>query len=348
MRAISRLLCITALAGAASSARAETWKATDGQSIEGSLSGIFGSVAIISGPSGTGVITLARLDDASLGRIADYMDSAPKGQPAWSSSTGNVAKGLRNRLQVLQGDKLVAFDPGARPEPEIYLVYFGAHWCHPCREFSPTLLERYRKLKEEAPDRFELVFVSNDRSPAEQLEYVRGLPMPWPVLKYSKIGSVPAVEHSAGPAIPDLVVLTRNGDVIFSSFHGAEYVGPGSVLDGVEPLLSAMDDSSPSCRWALHRLSVLRFVRSAAGATKGPAPYMVGLDPSHYRTLQTRKLTAVLQIDDHGRVTDAKVDPQLPAALEFVFEQDAQKWLFLPLVSNGQAKATKARLPISF
>ncbi len=348
MRAISRLLFIYALAGLSWTARGEMWKATDGQTLEGSLSGVFGSVAVISGPSGTGVITLARLDDASLSKVADFLDAAPKAQPSWARSTGRVAKGLRDKLEVLQGDKLVGFDPGARPEPEIYLVYFGAHWCHPCREFSPTLLERYRKLKDEAPDRFELVFVSNDRSPAEQMEYVRGLGMPWPILKYDEIGNAPAVEHAAGPAIPDLVVLARDGNVIFSSFHGAEYVGPGSVLDGVEPLLSAMDGNSPSCRYALHRLSVIRFVRSAAGTTKGPAPYMVGLDPSHYQTLTTRKLTAVLDIDDHGRVIGATADPQLPAAQEYVFEQEAQKWLFLPLVSNGHAKATKARLPISF
>jgi len=348
MRAISILPCAVAFALAASPANAETWQATNGQPIEGQLSGVFGSIAVISGVHGTGLVPLGKLDDPGLTRVADYLDAKPKMKPTWAHPSGKVATGLRNRLQILQDGKLVAFNPGALPEPEIYLVYFGAHWCPPCRAFSPQLVERYRQLKEQASGRFELVFVSNDRSRDEQAAYVKGLGMPWPVLKYSEIGNTPILENSAGPAIPDLVVLTRNGEMIFSSFHGADYVGPESVLDDVQPLLAAMDDDSQSCRWALHRLAVLRHVRAAAGGELGPRPYMIGLDPARYQTLQVKKLTAVLDIDERGRVTDAKADPQLPTALEFIFETDARDWLFLPSVSKGQPKPTKVKLPVNF
>jgi thiol-disulfide isomerase/thioredoxin len=348
MRAISRLLGILIFAMVALPARAETWQTLDGQFIEGRLSGVFGSVAIISETYGTGVIPINRLDDAGLARVADYLDASPKAPPIWANSSGKIASGLRKRLQILQGGKIVAFDPGTRPEPEIYLVYFGAHWCPPCREFSPKLLERYRRLKERAPDRFELVFVSSDHTQDEQSGYVRELGMPWPIMNYTDVGSIPVIEQSDGPAIPDLVVLTRNGEVIFNSFHGAEYVGPEFVLDQTETLLNAMDDGSQSSRWALHRLAVVRYIRAAAGRTSNPRPYMVGLDRSHYQTLQTKKFNALLDIDDHGRVTNAKAEPELPVALEFSFEQDALAWLFLPYVSNGQPKPTKIILPIVF
>jgi thiol-disulfide isomerase/thioredoxin len=328
---------------------AETWQATNAQPIEGQLSGVFGSIAVITGTRGSGLIPLDKLDDAGLERVADYMEApAPKAPAAWANSSGKVAKSLRHRLQVLQENNLVAFDPGTRPEPELYLVYFGAHWCPPCRAFSPKLLEAYNRLKERLPGQFEVVFVSDDHSSDEQLEYARGLGMPWPVLKYTEIGNAPAVEQWEGPGIPDLVVLTREGVPILNSYHGAEYVGPESVLDDLEPLLNAMDDASPSCRWARHRLSVLQYLRGAHGGTKGPSPYMIGIDPSRYQTLPTKKLTALLDIDERGHVTDAKADPQLPTALEFIFEQDARNWLFLPSVSNGQPKATRVKLPISF
>jgi thiol-disulfide isomerase/thioredoxin len=320
----------------------------NGQPIEGKLTAVLGSIAIVEGPHGTGVIPLEKFDDADLLRVSAFLETVPKTPEPWANSSGNMAKGLRNRLQLLSEGKLVPFNPGTRPEPEIYLVYFGAHWCHPCRDFSPKLLDAYRRLNDQAAGRFEVIFVSDDRSVDEQVGYAKELGMPWPILKYSELGHAPVVENAEGPAIPDLVVLTRNGGVIFNSFHGAEYVGPESVLDDVGPLLDAMDTHSQACRWARHRLAVLQYVRAAGNNARGPQPYMIGIDPSHYQTLTTKKLLASLDIDERGHVVDAKAVPTLPTALEFIFEQDARNWLFLPCVSNGQAKATKAELPINF
>jgi thiol-disulfide isomerase/thioredoxin len=327
---------------------AETWQPSNGPPIEGQLTGVFGAVAFISGPHGTGLVSLNKLDDASLNRVADFLDRAQPAAQSWAKSQSKVASGLRKRLQVLQDGKMVEFDPGTRPEPEIYLIYFGAHWCPPCRRFSPSLLEKYRQLKQDEGDRFEVVFVSDDHSHDEQVDYVKWLGMPWPVLKYSELGNVPAVEHADGPAIPDLVLLTRDGNVIFDSFHGAEYLGPQSVLDDTSNLLAAMHEGTPACRVAMHRLSVIRYVRQASGGTRGPQPYLIALDPSHYQSIPSKKMNAIIDIDEHGHVTDAKADPELPTAAEFQFEQDARSWLFLPSVSNGHAKAVRVNLPINF
>jgi hypothetical protein len=156
------------------------------------------------------------------------------------------------------------------------------------------------------------------------------------------------IERWAGPGIPDLVVLTREGGLLFDSYRGDNYVGPGSVLEEVEPLLNAMDGDSPSCRRTLHRLSVLQYVRAAAGGRKPPKPYLMGLDRSHYQTLEITNLNALLTIDARGRVTDARIEPQLPAALDFQLTQDVENWLFLPAVADGHAVATRVRLPIRF
>jgi hypothetical protein len=203
-------------------------------------------------------------------------------------------------------------------------------------------------MKEQLHVEFEVIFVSDDRSQGEQVDYARGLGMPWPVLKYTELGTAPPVERWEGPGIPDLVVLTRDAMPIFNSYHGADYVGPQSVLEAVEPLLNAMDETSPSCRWARHRLSVIQYVRAAHGGSRGPSPYMMGLDPAHYQTLPTKSITALLSIDEHGIVADAKADPLLPTALEFIFEQDARSWLFLPSVSAGKPRAVQVRMPIRF
>jgi len=304
-------------------------------------------VAVIARRGDSTLLPLDQLDDAALARVADYLAASPRAAQTWADSDGKVARSLRGRLQIMQEGGLAAFDPGARPEPRIYLVYFGAHWCRPCREFSPHLVEAYRRLQQLAPDRFELVFVSCDHEAKEQELYVREVGMPWPVLKFSDVGSAGPVERWEGTAIPDLIVVTRSGDLLFDSFHGNDYVGPGFVLDEVESLLGSMDEKSEATRRARHRLSVLQHVRSAGSTAVNPMPYLITLDPSHYQTLEVRHLKALLEIDERGRVTDAKIEPSLPTALDFQLTQEAGTWLFLPAVAGGRPKSAHVILPIS-
>jgi hypothetical protein len=116
----------------------------------------------------------------------------------------------------------------------------------------------------------------------------------------------------------------------------------------VEPLLLAMDGDSQACRRELHRLSVLRHVRAAAGGSCNPKPYLIALDASRYQTLEIKRVSALLSIDEHGRVTDAKIEPQLPSVLEYQLEQDTRDWLFLPAVADGRPTAARVNLPIQF
>merc|ERR1712232_235192 len=55
-------------------------------------------------------------------------------------------------------------------------LYFSAHWCPPCRGFTPKLSETYKKVKAEHPN-FEIVFVSSDRDQESWKEYYDS--MPW-------------------------------------------------------------------------------------------------------------------------------------------------------------------------
>jgi len=52
------------------------------------------------------------------------------------------------------------------------MLYFSAHWCPPCKEFTPILSEAYTKLKSERDD-FELVFVSSDRDKSAFNDYFK-------------------------------------------------------------------------------------------------------------------------------------------------------------------------------
>ena len=51
---------------------------------------------------------------------------------------------------------------------DIVLLYFSAHWCPPCREFTPKLKSLYEKLPKGA---VKIIFVSRDRSKEEYTSY---------------------------------------------------------------------------------------------------------------------------------------------------------------------------------
>lgn len=55
-------------------------------------------------------------------------------------------------------------------------IYFSAHWCPPCRGFTPKLAELYREAQKESLP-FRIVFVSSDRDEEAFKEY--HATMPW-------------------------------------------------------------------------------------------------------------------------------------------------------------------------
>ena len=60
-------------------------------------------------------------------------------------------------------------------------LYFSAHWCLPCRYFTPVLTEIYKNLLEKGD--FEIVFISADRDEKSFEEYHHT--MPWLALPFS-------------------------------------------------------------------------------------------------------------------------------------------------------------------
>ena len=64
--------------------------------------------------------------------------------------------------EVLEGKKII-------------MIYFSAHWCPPCRGFTPQLAAKYKATA--AEQQIEVVFVSSDRDQASFMEYYGT--MPW-------------------------------------------------------------------------------------------------------------------------------------------------------------------------
>ena len=81
------------------------------------------------------------------------------------------------------GDTFIGGEEGERSIKGKYVgIYFSAHWCGPCRNFTPKLAETYKKIKAARKD-FEVVFCSADRDEGQFAEYFGT--MPWLALPFA-------------------------------------------------------------------------------------------------------------------------------------------------------------------
>ena len=90
-------------------------------------------------------------------------------------------------------------------------IYFSAHWCPPCRLFTPSLV----KFRDKNQKEFEVVFVSIDNSPAEKKKYMSHEKMKWPTIKgiRSQEGNDLAQKFQV-EGIPALIIIAPDGRTI--------------------------------------------------------------------------------------------------------------------------------------
>jgi nucleoredoxin len=151
-----------------------------------------------------------------------------------ADAIAGAAKGNLVRLQ--NGNLASCYDEELAPK-QIYGLYFSAHWCGPCRKFTPQLVAYYNQITHDHPE-FEIIFVSADKSAEGMATHMRESGMPWPAIEYGKVANVPALQRYAGRGIPDLVIVDASGKVLADSFVGGKYVGPGKVLDDLNAIFA--------------------------------------------------------------------------------------------------------------
>ena len=109
-------------------------------------------------------------------------------------------------------------------------VYVSAHWCPPCRAFTPVLAQFYADYKKLNPN-FEIIFVSSDKSEAEFWDY------------FAQHGDYLAADFNGkarstlkqlvnASGIPTFAIFSPSGDLITTNGRAKVQQGPDAVHAG--------------------------------------------------------------------------------------------------------------------
>ena len=101
---------------------------------------------------------------------------------------------------------------------EAVMLYFSAHWCPPCRGFTPKFAEWYSKdLKAKGS---EVIFVSSDKDEDSFRDYYKD--MPWLALPYSERDLKEKLSKKYKvQGIPTVVILDGGANVITTDGRAA-------------------------------------------------------------------------------------------------------------------------------
>lgn len=92
----------------------------------------------------------------------------------------------------------------------VLALYFSAHWCPPCRMFTPELAKLY-KAWNTTSKQIEIIFISSDRDEKSWEEYYGE--MPWLALPFDPANKSALAKKYGVQGIPMLIIVDNNGKV---------------------------------------------------------------------------------------------------------------------------------------
>uniref|UniRef100_A0A0B7AXF3 Thioredoxin domain-containing protein n=1 Tax=Arion vulgaris TaxID=1028688 RepID=A0A0B7AXF3_9EUPU len=138
-------------------------------------------------------------------------DSTGSGFPWRRKPLHDVLKGTL--LQAVAGSEILQeIDANSAVDGQSVLgFYFSAHWCLPCRYFDPEIVRAYQTLRSRG-EKFQVIFVSADRSEEAFQRHVAG--MPWLTIPYEDSRNQAVKKHLGVDGIPMLVLVDEKGTII--------------------------------------------------------------------------------------------------------------------------------------
>jgi nucleoredoxin len=166
----------------------------------------------------------------------------PKPPASTGSQSNSIAALVKGALVTSRNGVLRPYLDAEFEKKKLIGLYMSAHWCPPCRKFTPQLVAYYNKIGATHPE-FEILFVSHDKSSGAMEGYMRDEQMPWPAVSYDKVAGNTALNKYFGGSIPCLVVVDETGKVIFDTYAGKNYRGPEAVLNDLDQYFAGKSSS---------------------------------------------------------------------------------------------------------
>lgn len=124
----------------------------------------------------------------------------------------NSARKKASGASVLSNKKLIG-------------LYFSAHWCGPCRAFTPKLVEFHSKCRQKKFP-VEIIFISSDNDEKEMMKYMKEAKMKWPAVPYNSPLREKIKKEFGVNGIPTFIVLNNEGEIVSSNARfDVEYYG---------------------------------------------------------------------------------------------------------------------------
>ncbi len=195
------------------------WTSVSGAKIEAALDSIRSDMVVLN-KSGGGQVRIRLNQLSSADQV--YARSRTSKTPVRINAKEPDAA-VPSAIEELFGDRLInakkqSISPATLSGRKIG-IYFSAHWCPPCRAFTPKLVEVYNQLKTDSKP-FEIVFVSSDREEQEMMNYMKEMDMPWLALRYGDKHIARLKERFKVAGIPTLVIVDDKGNTISANARG--------------------------------------------------------------------------------------------------------------------------------
>mmetsp|Transcript_18421 Transcript_18421/g.33367 ORF Transcript_18421/g.33367 Transcript_18421/m.33367 type:complete len:426 (-) Transcript_18421:192-1469(-) len=157
-------------------------------------------------------------------------------------STDELVKIFGEHSLISPSNGGAAVKPADALEGKVVMLYFSAHWCPPCRQFTPKLIEFYNNLKanNNAQD-FELIYVTMDNTEAEFTEYTAN--MPWLCVSYTFPDKHVLATKFKAQGIPHLVVVESDSERSIITMEGTTEVqvdASGSKFPWRSPVMAEL------------------------------------------------------------------------------------------------------------
>lgn len=135
--------------------------------------------------------------------------------------------------QKLLNQKGDSLDAESELSGKVILVYFSAHWCPPCRGFTPVLKDFYEELQN-AGKPIAIVFVSSDRSEEDMNSYFREDHGDWFCAPFGCSMANQLKQNCGVSGIPCLALVDMEGKMLHKD--GRSDVAQGPPLKAFEKL----------------------------------------------------------------------------------------------------------------